>query len=707
MPSSRPCANLGLWEPRGVQNRLADETSPYLRQHADNPVHWQPWGPEAFAAAAERDVPVLLSVGYSSCHWCHVMAHESFEDPEVAAVMNQWFVPVKVDREERPDVDAIYMEATQAMTGSGGWPMTVFMDSDGRPFYCGTYCPKSPRGGMPGFVELMEAVNDAWTQRRHELGEQADRLTETVARELPVPSRSAAGSTGALESIFNAAVAKLHTAHDSQWGGFGNAPKFPQTHSIGALLRHHHETADPRSRQVALKSLDSMAAGGMADHIGGGFSRYSVDRQWLVPHFEKMLYDNALLTRVYLDAHLLTGEERFGGVCADTITYVLRDLSHPDGGRYSAEDADSLPPDETGSDPGAGHPEEGAFYTFTPDQVAQALDDAGLDHLLPATIEYFGITGEANFEGAWIPNRIAQSDGYRCPPELLVAREALLEYRSRRPRPGLDDKVLTEWNALWVSAAAAAGAGMDRPEWVHEAERTAEFLIGNLRGPDGRWMRSWQDRSEADGPTDGQAKHLAYAADYATLTEAFLELYFATGKLRWLEEATTTAHGLLDLFWDPDGGLFTTGTDAEQLLVRPREFIDNATPAATSTAAVAMLQLDALLGDQRLAEAATAIVQRFAPLCEQSPLGFGRLLAAVHFAAVGATEVVTTGGAEMATVVQRRFTPTTVLAWNEIGEGPLWEGRNEAGVAWVCRNMACEAPVRSADDLLTAVSRGS
>jgi hypothetical protein len=679
-----------------MPNRLAGQTSPYLRQHADNPVDWWPWSEEAFAEAVRRDVPVLLSVGYSSCHWCHVMAHESFEDPDVAEVVNRWFVPVKVDREERPDVDAVYMEATQAMTGGGGWPMTVFMAPDGRPFYCGTYFPPTRRGGMPGFVELMEAVHEAWTERRDDLVEQAGQLTEALGRDVPRGSGGDGEGAPGAAALLDAATEALLSAHDPDWGGFGRAPKFPQSLALGHLMRAHLRTGSTAALRAVLTSLDAMASGGMVDLIGGGFARYSVDERWLVPHFEKMLYDNALLTTVYAQAHALTGEARFAQVAEEAIGYVLATLSDPRGGRYSAEDADSLP------HPGAAHAEEGAFATFTPDEVAGILAAAGLAEHTETACRWWGITERGNFEGRSIPNRLHARGDWARPPEIEACRAALHRARARRPRPGLDDKVLTEWNALWVSAAAEAGTLLGRPEWVDEARRTAEFLLADLRRDDGRWLRSWQP-----GPDGGRAQHLAYGADHAALVEAFLALYRATGAQRWLAEAEGTARTMIELFWDPDGGLFTTGTDAEALLVRPREVMDNATPSASTTAAVCLLQLEALTGDAGHGERARAILDALGPLAARAPLGFGRLLAALHLEAVGITEVVVTGDRpDLVAVAARRFAPATVLAWGERGEGPLWEGRDEqaaAGRAYVCRNHACEAPVDTPDALAAAL----
>jgi uncharacterized protein len=684
-----------------VPNRLAAETSPYLRQHAENPVDWFPWGEEAFARARDLDRPVLLSVGYSSCHWCHVMAHESFEDDATASLMNEHFVSVKVDREERPDVDAIYMEATQAMTGHGGWPMTVFMTPTGEPFFCGTYFPAEPRGGSPSFRQLLAAVHEAWAGRREELLEQADRITEAIRPDLSGLARDDVPGTEVLDE----ATLALVSAFDGRWGGFGGAPKFPQSMGIGHLLRHHRRTGSATALDAAITSLDAMAAGGIHDHVGGGFSRYSVDERWLVPHFEKMLYDNALLARAYLHAHLLTGEDRHARVVASTVEYVLRDLSHPDGGRYSAEDADSAPwevPD--------GHPEEGAFYVWTPDEVGDALGDAGLGEHTDATLEWYGITAQGNFEGASIPNRLhARTDdaapfaaaGGPRPPQIDAARAALFDTRAGRPRPGLDDKVLTEWNGLFLAALAEAAVGLGRGDWLEQAEATGRFLCDRLRREDGRWLRSWQ--AGADGGR-GAARHLAYAADHGALVDGFLSLYEATGRLRWLEEATSTAEALLELFVDDDGSVHTTGADAEALLSRPQELMDNATPSGASLAAVGFLRLGAHTGSGRYADAAGAILRAVGGVAGQHALAFGNLLWAVELEAVGIREVVVTGDRpDLVAAVHHRFRPDTVLAWGERGTGPLWEGRDERGAdgrAYVCVDHACRAPAGTPDELV-------
>ena len=461
-------------------NRLASEASPYLRQHADNPVDWYPWGEEAFAAARERDLPILLSIGYSACHWCHVMAHESFEDDEVAEVMNRHFVSVKVDREERPDVDDIYMEATQAMTGQGGWPMTVVCTPDGRPFFAGTYFPKHGRGGMLGFVELCERINELWHTKRDELFEQADQLTGALGRAgLVAPGDD-------LPSIadVDAAVDQLLAASDAEWGGLGGAPKFPQP-MAQEVLAAAASRGDARALAALTTSLDAMAAGGIYDHLGGGFARYAVDAVWLVPHFEKMLYDNALLIRLYLHGWQLTGAERFRQVLTETIDYVLRDLRQPGGGTSSAEDADS-------------EGVEGKFYVWSEAEVRELL---GAD--ADAALHWYGFRPGGNFEhDTTIPNRMHARGELARPTEVETARAALFAARARRVRPGLDDKVLTEWNAYLVAALAEAGAAAGEPTWVAAAVETAEFLIANLRREDGRWLRAWQaDAERATSPT--------------------------------------------------------------------------------------------------------------------------------------------------------------------------------------------------------------
>jgi uncharacterized protein YyaL (SSP411 family) len=543
---------------------------------------------------------------------------------------------------------------------------------------------------MPGFVELMEAVHDAWADRRGELDAQAAELTEGLGAGLPRAEQPVESA-----QVLDAATDALLSQLDPRDGGFGPAPKFPHSLALEHLLAEHRRTGSVAALEAVRTTLDAMASGGMVDLIGGGFCRYSVDERWLVPHFEKMLYDNALLARLYARAHVATGEARYAQVADETIGYVLADLSHPEGGRYSAEDADSLP------EAGATHPVEGAFYTFTPGEVEDILSASG-HPTLPA-LAWWGITAEGNFEGRSIPNRLHARGLWHRPEEIELARRALLEARARRPRPSLDDKVLTEWNALWVSAAAEAGTLLQRPEWVAEATRTAEFLCTHLRGDDGRWLRSWQ--------AGGGARHRAFGADHAALVEAFLALHRATGRSRWLEEALSAAEQLIERFWDPAGGIYTTAEDAEALLVRPRETTDGATPSASSTAALTLLQLEALTGEPRWGEHARSILEGLAPLAARAPLAFGQLLAAVHLDAVGITEVVITGERDdLVAEVHRRHLPEVVLAWGEPGDGPLWEGRAERGAdgrAYVCRGYVCETPVRDASSLASALASAS
>jgi uncharacterized protein YyaL (SSP411 family) len=654
-------------------NRLADETSPYLRQHADNPVDWYPWGDEAFAAARAADRPVLLSVGYSSCHWCHVMAHESFEDPAIAARMNELFVNVKVDREERPDVDEIYMEAVQAMTGQGGWPMTVFMTPDGRPFFAGTYFPNTRRGGMISFPELCGRVDELWRTRRDEIDAQAGQLAGALGRTaLLDPGDDLPGA-----EALAAARRELLGHHDTEHGGFGGAPKFPQAMSLDALVRSLARRPDDEVRAVVVTSLDALDAGGIYDHLGGGFARYAVDREWLVPHFEKMLYDQALLARVHLHAWQVTGLDRYRQVLEETIGYVLRDLRHPDGGLYSAEDADS-------------EGEEGRFYVWTPEQVSAALD--GDADLAAEVMAFYGVEPGGNFEGSTILNRQSHRGDLVRPPHIEEARRRLFDAREERVRPGLDDKVLTEWNALMLSSLAEAAAATGRDDWRRAAVATGEFLLGSLRRADGRWLRSWQ--------ADGGSRHLAYSADHAALVDAFVRLAEATGEARWIDEARSTAEALLDLFWDAArGGVFTSGADAERLITRNKDLMDNATPGANSLAAVGLLRLAALTGEDRYRNHADQILRLAGPIAARHPAAFGHLLGAIDLAVHGIDEVVVTGDRpDLVAVAQRTFLPGAVLAWGERYPSPLWEGRDD-GAAYVCRDYACRLPATDATTL--------
>ncbi|MEA2686784.1 MAG: uncharacterized protein QOE93_1979 [Actinomycetota bacterium] len=659
---------------------MADESSPYLQQHRDNPVDWYPWGDEAFERAKAEDKPVLLSIGYAACHWCHVMAHESFEDEATAALMNELFVNIKVDREERPDVDAVYMEAVQAMTGHGGWPMTVFLTPDGRPFYGGTYYPDKPRHGMPAFAEVLRAVDDGWRTKRTEVGAQAERLTDALGQMSDLPTPAADGALPDGPVLLTRARDALARRFDPQWGGFGPAPKFPQPDTLELLLRAHARNPDDaQALAMVVTTLDAMASGGMYDHLGGGFARYSVDGRWLVPHFEKMLYDQALLVRTYLHAWQVTGEERFLQVLTETIEYVRRDLRHPAGGFYSSEDADS-----------EGH--EGTFYVWTVEELRTLLGDD-----VDAAIEWWGVSRPGNFEGKNILHRPERGEFAR-PPVIERARRTLFDAREKRVRPGLDDKVLAEWNGLFLSALAEAAAATGRADWLADAKVTAEFLLHKLRrGTDGRWLRSWQG---------GKAgRHLALAADYAALLDAFVRLAEASGESRWIGWAQDIADAMIRLFWDDEaGGLFTTGADAERLITRSKDLVDNAVPSANGTAAVALLRLAALTGNDGYRERAEAILRLLAPVTEQHPSALTRTVAALDLASQPITEIAIVGDRpDLVAAVQRRYLPNAVLAWGDPYPSPLFEGRT-AGLAYVCENYACKAPVSTVEDLLSQLS---
>ncbi len=646
-------------------NRLASEASPYLRQHGDNPVDWYPWCPEAFERARQEQLPVMLSVGYSSCHWCHVMAHESFEDPEIAATLNKRFVCVKVDREERPDIDAVYMEAVQAMSGHGGWPMTVFLTPDGRPFFAGTYFPPQSRGGMPGFTEVLRAVDDAWRTRRGELDGQADRLVGIIRRQ----AGSRSGEPLSARPI-EQAVSTLKASYDRRWGGFGAAPKFPQASAHELLLRHHARNADDESCEIVSTSLHSMAAGGIYDHLGGGFARYSVDATWLVPHFEKMLYDQAALTRLYVHAWQVTGDPQLLQVAEETVSYVLRDLGSPEGGLFSAEDADS-------------EGVEGGFYLWRADQVRSVLGpDAST-----AALEWYGVRDEGNFEGSNILHRPERGKLAR-PPGIEAARAALFEARATRPRPGLDDKVLTEWNAMFCAALAEAAAATHRQDWAERAAAIGQFLVENLRGPGGRWMRSWRA---------GSSRHLAYAVDYAWLVEAFVRLRELSGHQRWLDLAEETASDMLGIFWDGEaGGLFTTGEDAERLIVRSKELFDGSTPSANSVACLALARLAALTGKDLYRQRAEEILEALGEPLRRHPASVAQALGALDLLVNGTTEIVVTGDRpDLVATVHERYLPDGVLGWGEpLAGSPLWSGR-APDRAYVCRGYTCRSPADS------------
>jgi uncharacterized protein YyaL (SSP411 family) len=654
-----------------LANRLAHETSPYLLQHAHNPVDWYPWGDEAFARARQEDRPILLSVGYSACHWCHVMERESFEDPVIARLMNEHFVNVKVDREERPDVDQIYMQAVQALTGHGGWPMTVFLTPDGAPFYGGTYFPPAPRHGLPSFPQLLAALADAWRTRRAEVVQS----TRQIVGELDRTEHVRRASQPLTEDVLFGAFQGVSAQFDETLGGLGGAPKFPQPMIWEFVLRFWKRSGNPSARQMVRTTLTRMARGGIYDQLGGGFHRYSVDAQWLVPHFEKMLYDNGQLASLYLHAWLAFGDAEYRRVCEETLDYVRREMTDPAGGFYSAQDADS-------------EGEEGKFFAWTADEIRAAL---GAD--ADPALAYWGADRGANFEGRnvlWLP-------GEPAPAQMAEARRRLLQVRERRVRPARDDKVLAAWNGLACRAFAEAGRALGRDDYVTTAVRNAEFVLGAMRA-DGRLLRTWRG---------GQAKLKGYLEDYAMVTAALLEVYEATFERRWLETARGLAEELLGLFWDESReGFYDTGRDHERLVVRPRNLFDNAVPSGSAVAIETLLRLAVFTGEETYRTKALAALRPMADLLARHPTGFGRFLCALDFNLGPVVEVALVapadnGLAPLAAEVFGRYLPNRVVAGMREGDPaaatglPLLEGRRVVDgrpTAYVCRNYACDLP---------------
>jgi len=650
-------------------NRLDRETSPYLRQHAANPVDWFPWGPEAFEHARRLDRPLFVSIGYSSCHWCHVMAHESFEDEATGGDLDRWFVSVKVDREERPDLDAVYMAAVQAFSGSGGWPMSVFCTPDGRPFFAGTYFPPTDRHGLPGFRRLLAALADAWSTRRDQVEEQAEALVRAVSSEATLVDRLA--PSGLVDpswcsGLVEHTVAQLTERFDPEWGGFGPAPKFPRPTLVELCLRDFQVTGRKASLTMATTTLDAMAAGGIYDHLAGGFARYSTDSRWLVPHFEKMLTDQALLARAYLHAWQVTGEAGYLQVATETLDYVVCSLADPGGGLCSSEDAD------------AGGV-EGAHAVFTAAEVEQALADAGRSDLLASTAEWYGITDAGNWEGTNVLSRPI-GPPRRRPEAIEEARRILLEARRRRPQPAIDTKVILEWNAMAVAVLAEAASVTGNQAWADRAVGIGDLMLTGLRRDDGRWLRTLGS---------GQP---AFAADYAWLLEACLRLSELTGAGRWLDSAVEVADALLDLFCDHRvGGLFTTGKDAETLIVRAKEWVDGAVPSANAVGARALLHLGVLTGHQRYRDTGERIVELASGLIVPQPLAAADMVTAAAWVDDASDVTITGERPDLLGVVRSRWLPVTALAWGDRRASPIWEGKPE-GWAYVCRAGVCQAP---------------
>jgi uncharacterized protein YyaL (SSP411 family) len=653
-----------------MANRLATETSPYLLQHAGNPVDWWPWGDEAFAAAREQDKPVLLSVGYSACHWCHVMAHESFEDETTAALLNELFIPIKVDREERPDVDAVYMQAVQAMTGQGGWPMTVFLTPDGRPYLGGTYFPPEDRHGMRGFPAILQAAADVYHRRRDEV----DRAGEELTRILQVPRLrgEAEPDAGQLQT----AAAVLVEQADLADGGFGTAPKFPHPAAIDLLLRRFRAADDIQAFEVASITLDAMARGGVYDQLGGGFHRYSVDGRWAVPHFEKMLYDTAQLVPVYLHGWQITKRDRWRRVVDESLEWMRREMLLPDGGFASSQDADS-----------EGH--EGRFFVWTRAEIAEVLEH-------PADVDLachlYGVTPRGNFEDGATVLHIADPEQDLGEERVQEIRGRLFAAREARVHPGRDDKVLTAWNALALRAFAEAGAVLDRDDWTDIARHCAGFLLRKLVR-DGIVLRTWKD---------GEAKIIGFLEDASFLADALLVLYEATGEPRWFEEAERLARTIVDRFHDPELGYCDTASDAPSLLVRPRSLDDNPIPAGQSIAAQLFLRLHAFTGDQAWHERAMEILRPLAGAVARVPLALANVAAALDLALATPREIAVSGPREakatrqLVRTVWDRFDPLRVLAWGDPGAVPLLQDRplvKGRPAAYVCERFSCKAPV--------------
>jgi uncharacterized protein len=670
-----------------MPNELIHETSPYLLQHADNPVEWYPWGDEAFEKARRENKPVLLSIGYSACHWCHVMAHESFENNEIAQLMNDKFVNIKVDREERPDLDQIYMNAVQMMTHHGGWPMTVFLTPDGVPFYGGTYFPPQDRYNMPGFPRVLIGVAEAYRDRQDDIREtgtslvnELRRLSETSGLDQPVE-----------KELLDAAYAGIIRNYDSTNGGFGGAPKFPPAMTLEFLLRTYARTGNSDALEIVSRTCQKMTEGGIYDQLGGGFHRYSTDSKWLVPHFEKMLYDNALLSRLYLHYFQVSQSESARETVEGILDYVLREMTDAAGGFYSTQDADS-----------EGH--EGKFFVWDIDEIRNALSarDAALFN------SYYNITESGNFEGKNIPNvtrsfaEVTEEHGVSVAElrdSLQQSKRKLFELRESRIKPNRDEKVLTAWNGLMMASFAEAGMILDRPDYTDAARRNAQFVLTNLR-KDGALLRTWKD---------GVAKFNGYLEDYAFLIEGLVTLYETTGEFRWLTKALALSVVMIQEFWDEDaGGFFFTGKSHENLIVRSKDFFDNATPSGNSVAALVLLKLAVFSGKEEYHNLATATLRKMSDSIRRYPSGFGYALAAVDFLLSTPKEIAIVGSdpfdiQPLLHEVWRQYLPNKVVAPGfGVDVIPLLENRallNGRPTAYVCEHYTCKQPVNQASEL--------
>jgi len=662
-----------------MPNHLIHETSPYLLQHAENPVDWYPWGDEAFEKARSENKPVLLSIGYSACHWCHVMAHESFEDEQIAELMNENFVNIKVDREERPDLDQIYMNAVQMMTHHGGWPMTVFLTPDAVPFYGGTYFPPQDRYNMPGFPRILIGVAEAYRDRQDDIRETGTSLVNELNR-----LSASGGSDFPVEpELLDAAYAGIIRNYDSINGGFGGAPKFPPAMTLEFLLRTYARTGNRDALEMVSHTCRKMANGGMYDQLGGGFHRYSTDARWLVPHFEKMLYDNALLSRLYLHYFQVSEEPLAREVVQGILDYVLREMTHAEGGFYSTQDADS-----------EGH--EGKFFVWSIDEIRAALGEKDAQ-IFSA---YYNITEAGNFEGKNIPN-VTRAVDPESRASLEQSKRKLFELRERRVKPDRDEKVLTAWNGLMMASFAEAGVVLSRPDYTNAARRNAEFVLAKLRR-DGALLRTWKD---------GRAKFNAYLEDYAFLIEGLVTLFETTGESRWLSEALTLTERMVKEFWDDEGGgFFFTGKSHENLIVRSKDYFDNATPSGNSVAALVLLRLATLTDNESYRNLATAVLREVGDQIRRYPSGFGYALSAADFLLSTPKEIAIVGkdAADISLLLAetwRRYLPNKVVAPSFEGETtaiPLLENRppvNGLPTAYVCENYTCQQPVTNVSAL--------
>jgi uncharacterized protein YyaL (SSP411 family) len=673
-------------------NRLADETSPYLLQHAHNPVDWYPWGDEAFEKAKAEDKPVLVSIGYSACHWCHVMEHESFEDEATARIMNEHFVNIKVDMEERPDVDQIYMTFVQLTTGRGGWPMNVFLTPERLPFFGGTYFPPVSRFNMPSFSQVLLSVAEAYRDKRDELLHSANDILGEMRRVGISEFHPGGLSLEQLDSAFE----NMSRSFDGTNGGFGGAPKFPPSMTLEFLLRYHHRTGKQRALEMVERTCRKMANGGIYDQLGGGFHRYSVDAVWLVPHFEKMLYDNAQLIRVYLHLYQITRDEFYKRIAVETLEYVRREMLDASGGFYSTQDADS-------------EGIEGNFFVWTPEETASVLgeDDAQIFNF------YYDVSEEGNFEEKnilnvrYAPAEAAQAlriDERKLNEVLERSREKLFAAREKRIKPFRDEKVLTAWNGLMLAAFADASAGLDEPEYLEIAKRNAEFILSELQR-DGRLLRTWKN---------GTAKLNAYLEDHANVADALIALYQVSGEIRYLLEAKRLVDVMIAEFWDEEnGGFFFTASDHEELIVRNKDYYDNATPSGNSVAADVLLKLSKFFADEKYERFAATVLRLVATQISRYPQGFGRALSSLEFHLNPAKEIVIIGqaGNELAKAVGQTYVPNAVILRSNDPEAeseiiPLFKDRHSTDrkpTAYVCENFVCQRPVTELKEFLSQI----